>query len=352
MIQIDTHIENLLLSHDCVIVPGIGGFVTRYESPIISEDGNEIYPPYRSIGFNSQLKTNDGLLAQSYMMAYDTDFPKAQSLVEENTRFIRKQLYQTGEYVFGTLGKLQLAQNQSLIFTPTNEAGIFSKDLYGLTSCLVNTQSNETVVAKATEELDLTPQEAQETHETTSAIQPAIKYTRQPTAQQPTTDDTHYVIRINKKFVSYTTGLIAAMLLYFIFTIAPSSNPITTNLQEATIISGIQSLQSKPTQQPPTRQTPKNNVADCQDKDTTLVSQPTPAETYTIVVASAISEKGANSIIQDLKDNNLNEAQFISNGKMNRVIYASYSSQQEAYSALKTLRSQNDRFSSAWVMKR
>ncbi|MGN1213360.1 MAG: SPOR domain-containing protein, partial [Bacteroidaceae bacterium] len=214
----------------------------------------------------------------------------------------------------------------------------------------------ETSVAETTETLDLTPQEAQETHEThkiTPAVQPTIKYIQQPTAQQPIADDTHYVIRINKKFVSYTTGLIAAMLLYFIFTIAPSSNPITTNLQEATIISGIQSLQNKPTQQPLTQQTPKNTVADCQDKDTTLVSQPTPTEeTYTIVVASAISEKGANSIIQDLKDNNLNEAQFITNGKMNRVIYASYSSQQEAYSALKTLRSQNDRFSSAWVMKR
>ena len=45
MNRIISHIENLLLSHDCVIVPGIGGFITHFEEAFFSEDGREIYPP-------------------------------------------------------------------------------------------------------------------------------------------------------------------------------------------------------------------------------------------------------------------------------------------------------------------
>lgn len=84
MIQIESHIEKLLLSHDCVIVPGIGGFVTRFEGSYV--DGDEICPPYRSVSFNSQLKDNDGLLAQSYMAAYDTSYPGHSLLLKRTLR--------------------------------------------------------------------------------------------------------------------------------------------------------------------------------------------------------------------------------------------------------------------------
>lgn len=30
MIELSRHIESLMLKHDCVIVPGLGGFVTQY----------------------------------------------------------------------------------------------------------------------------------------------------------------------------------------------------------------------------------------------------------------------------------------------------------------------------------
>ena len=72
MIELSQHIEVLLLENDCVIVPGLGGFVAHY-TPAIQVEENVFLPPTRTIGFNPQLKLNDGLLVQSYMAVYDTN---------------------------------------------------------------------------------------------------------------------------------------------------------------------------------------------------------------------------------------------------------------------------------------
>ena len=77
MIELAKHIEVLLLENDCVIVPGLGGFIAHYRSCVYNEDTGEFCPPARTIGFNPQLVMNDGLLVQSYMQAYNTDFPDA-----------------------------------------------------------------------------------------------------------------------------------------------------------------------------------------------------------------------------------------------------------------------------------
>lgn len=381
MIRIESHIENLLLSHDCVIVPGIGGFVTRYEGSYISDDGQELYPPYRSISFNSQLNTNDGLLTQSYMNAYDTSYPKAQSLVEENVKEIREQLHEKGEYTFKNIGKLQLTQSQSLIFTPIDDSGIFSKEHYGLTTCAINQQA-----VRSIENVDF---DAKTTEEPESSRKIDNQIVINSDAESTTSkdkdyDSTHYVIRISKHAVRNTVATIAAALLYFIFTIAPSVNPVNRNLQEATILTSIQSTvntskkDTKKTVLPQTKKVttdtsvvktqapvtePTKEVIKEASKETPKVAkQDTVAskslqkqstqKPYTIVVASAISETGGNNLVEQLKKEKYYEAKFIRDGKMNRVIYSSYSSQREATNALNNLRASSETFSSAWVLKR
>mgnify|MGYP000802840522 FL=1 len=81
MIELAQHIEALLLENDCVIVPGLGGFVAHYTPAMRVAEENTFLPPTRIIGFNPQLKMNDGLLVQSYMAVYDTDFSDATRIV-------------------------------------------------------------------------------------------------------------------------------------------------------------------------------------------------------------------------------------------------------------------------------
>ena len=72
MISLGKHIEILLWEHDCVIVPGLGAFIANHASACYNENGDNMFlPPYRNVCFNQSLATNDGLLVQAYMSAYD-----------------------------------------------------------------------------------------------------------------------------------------------------------------------------------------------------------------------------------------------------------------------------------------
>ena len=97
MIELAKHIEVLLLENDCVIVPGLGGFIAHNRPATWRTDSGEFFPPLRSIGFNPQLIMNDGLLVQSYMQAYNTDFPDATRNIEKTVETLKEELYQRGQ---------------------------------------------------------------------------------------------------------------------------------------------------------------------------------------------------------------------------------------------------------------
>ena len=61
MIELAKHIEVLLLENDCVIVPGLGGFIAHNRPACIAGTDGKFIPPMRTIGFNPQLIMNNGL---------------------------------------------------------------------------------------------------------------------------------------------------------------------------------------------------------------------------------------------------------------------------------------------------
>ena len=56
------YISELLFLHDCVIVPEFGGFVGNIKSAQLNKTTGALIPPSKQILFNTNLKTNDGLL--------------------------------------------------------------------------------------------------------------------------------------------------------------------------------------------------------------------------------------------------------------------------------------------------
>lgn len=90
MIELAQHIEALLLENDCVIVPNFGGFVAHYAPATYVKEENLFLPPTRIIGFNSQLKLNDGVLVQSYMSAHDTSFCRCYPYGGERSERLRR----------------------------------------------------------------------------------------------------------------------------------------------------------------------------------------------------------------------------------------------------------------------
>lgn len=147
MITLAKHIELLLLDHDCVIVPGLGGFIANHVDANYGGEEELFQPPYRTIGFNQQLQVNDGLLVQSYMMAYDTSYPFANLQMEQDLEKMLHELEMTGEYTLENIGTLKKGINQNITFV-SPESGVLTPALYGLHSYNIKSLSS---VVKAKE---------------------------------------------------------------------------------------------------------------------------------------------------------------------------------------------------------
>ena len=104
MIELAKHIEVLLLENDCVIIPGLGGFIAHNRAAVYSFEKSSFEPPMRTLGFNPQLVINDGLLVQSYMQTYNTDFPDATRKIEKTVNALKEQLYQEGHVELDRIG--------------------------------------------------------------------------------------------------------------------------------------------------------------------------------------------------------------------------------------------------------
>lgn len=137
MIELARHIEILLLENDCVIIPDFGGFIAHYQPARYVKEENLYLPPVRTIGFNPQLTINDGLLVQSYMQAYHTDFPDATRMIEKEVIELKENLYKEGCTEIHGIGILHYNIHNSYEFHP-NEDGALSPALYGLSSFSIN----------------------------------------------------------------------------------------------------------------------------------------------------------------------------------------------------------------------
>lgn len=142
MNELSRHIESLLLDNDCVIVPGLGGFIAHYQSAYYVEEERIFLPPTRKVGFNPQLTMNDGLLAQSYMQMYHMDYSDAMNRISENVHLLKDALYKGETVELHGIGALHYNIYDEFEFQST-ESGLLSPSLYGLDAFSMPLLSNE-----------------------------------------------------------------------------------------------------------------------------------------------------------------------------------------------------------------
>ena len=161
MIELSKHIEILLLSNDCVIVPDFGGFMAHHVEAKYDKEEGIFLPPQRVIGFNPKLKMNDSLLVQSYIEAYDLRYPEALEKIEDEVNEIRQHLENEGKYEFTNIGTLSLNEEGNYIFEPNN-AGLLTPDFYGLCAFSMSEISAVQTVAMPVVNEDTKAEETQE----------------------------------------------------------------------------------------------------------------------------------------------------------------------------------------------
>ncbi|MDP5011107.1 MAG: hypothetical protein NWQ47_07765, partial [Crocinitomicaceae bacterium] len=83
MISVEQLIGDLLLRHNCVIVPTFGGFVANQTSAVIDYTNGVMSPPKKSLMFNRQLVNNDGLLVAEFAANNNLTYDESKSTIDQ-----------------------------------------------------------------------------------------------------------------------------------------------------------------------------------------------------------------------------------------------------------------------------
>jgi len=103
-INLDKYIRELLLQHDCVILPGLGGFVANYKPAEFDGSQKTVLPPSRQILFNPNLVHNDGLLFAHVSKETDYGYKEVQAMAEVYFKTIKYEVGKGLKFTIEDLG--------------------------------------------------------------------------------------------------------------------------------------------------------------------------------------------------------------------------------------------------------
>ena len=131
--DVTAFIRELLFGHDCVVVPGFGGFIGNYTPARIDKSTGTFYPPVKQISFNRNLNHNDGLLVGRISFTSKINYGDARNLVEEFVTEVRKKLEKGEKVIFDNIGSFVNNHEGNVQFEPDRNVN-YHLDSYGLES--------------------------------------------------------------------------------------------------------------------------------------------------------------------------------------------------------------------------
>ena len=347
MIELAQHIEALLLENDCVIVPNFGGFVAHYAPATYVKEENLFLPPTRIIGFNSQLKLNDGVLVQSYMSAHDTSFADATRMVEKEVNAFVEILHEEGKADLENVGEIRYNIYGNYEFTPYDHK-ITTPSLYGLNSFEMRELS-----ALQRKERILVPASLTKEKKT-------------------------YEISISRTLLRNAAAMIAVIVMFFAFSTPVENTYVEKNnyaqLLPAELFEQIEkqsvavtpvSVETKHNQKNATGQTKKVTadkartsrpiavkevkVAKQETTPAAPAVQPQANHPFHIIVAGGIGLKDAEAMAEQLKAKGFAEAKALNSDGKVRVSIRAFGNREEATKQLLELR-KNETYKNAWLL--
>ncbi|MBB6610154.1 HU-CCDC81 and SPOR domain-containing protein [Pontibacter sp. Tf4] len=110
------HIKNLLYDHDCVIIPGFGGLITRYVPAVVHPVKHTIAPPSKRIAFNEKLILTDGLLINTIAYHNGITAAEAQQMVVAFVTQANDKLKTDNRFELSDIGVFRYNAEQRLEF--------------------------------------------------------------------------------------------------------------------------------------------------------------------------------------------------------------------------------------------
>lgn len=330
MLRIAAHIERLLWTQDCVILPGWGGFMCQTQPAAYDESTHTFRPAHKELSFNATLRHGDGLLAEAYRKAYGVDYPQAQLLVEQDSEALRSQLQAERQVSLGHLGTLSLGDEEQLIFTPGDEAWL-NADRYGLSAF------------------------------TYTALPSALESSGTST-EEPVQKPQMYYIPIHRRVLQGVAGTAAAVLLFFwastpVHEVSPAAytasfvpTEITVAAQkvaDTAVEEPLPLMESEPKVEEPVAAVEAETKVNASEP-TPVVTPEAPRKMYHLVIASFPTEAQANTFMSTVDRQQYREMGKVTRGGKCRVYAARFDNRAEAERQLAQLR-QTDRFKDAWL---
>lgn len=148
MVQLTAYIPALLHRYDCVVIPGLGGFVANYSPARLDQSKGVIYPPSKGIIFNKNLVRNDGLLVNEIAGAENIGYEEALARVNAFVQESKLQLAQGGRIELEGLGYLYFDQERNLQYLQHHTVN-FLNDSFGLAPVMAVPLAKKVVELKA-----------------------------------------------------------------------------------------------------------------------------------------------------------------------------------------------------------
>ena len=352
VIELQRHIEILLLDNDCVIVPDFGGFVAHHVAARYEAEDHLMLPPTRTLGFNPQLRINDSLLVQSYINALDISYPEALRRIESEVDEMKQELNEKGYFTLEDIGTLSINSDGNIQFDPC-EAGILSPDFYGLSACEFPTLKDTREARMAGNALPATIEDVQ---------------VADPTLLEFIDDeekDEDRAIQIKMSWIRNAVAVAAAVVAFFLIT-TPIANsdlgtrtmsnlqgnllsklmPKDTNMASAQPVVKTVAVSTPETEEAKQEVTPKK-----EDVKAVTKEQSNTDPVYCIVLASQVKLSNAEYYVEQLKKRGIKDAEVFIHHNIVRVVCGTYKTESEAYRHLNKLNN-DDEFAEAWVYKK
>ena len=312
--SVEHYISELLLTHDCVIVIGFGGFIGNKNSARLNTSTGIILPPGKSILFNTELSENDGILVDHIVKNEKISQQEAKKNI---IKFVNENLNKLNKYKslrIDKIGIFTLNLDNKIIFSQDLSIN-FNVDSFGLTSTLNDriSRNQPTEIKNIIKEVQYFS--AKKLLKVAAIILPLIGISFLSITQEES---------INNLY----TQMASILPVY-------DSKPINDVESKEIITTIIQ----------PTATSTKNTIeVEVNEVKTSIISK----SEYYIIAGAFGEEENAKKLVARLSRWSYNSS-IVNDGnnKIMRVCYASYSNKENALDDLKKIRTENP---DAWIL--
>jgi hypothetical protein len=368
------HIDLLLRTNDCVILPGFGGFIAHTVPAYYASEEHLYYPPTRNISFNASITMNDGLLAQSYMKSYQVDYARATYMIDVAIEELRDMLDEVGSVTLPRIGLIKQDIYQTIQFIPET-AGISSPKHFGLSSFFMQELGQLQAMSAKTEQSQSVITQTEKTFDlhiskhmlrqvmSTAAVLLLLLMVSLPIGEKTATDiaSLQLIKTINSEVVLETSVAITQEMTEAVgitpnttiidststietpTTTGPAAIEIESSFNYETAVAEAIATESEATE------AANVTVAPEAEQHAAPTPQNVSTRSYHIIVASLPNHRGADEIVNKYTAQGYTNVSLVERDGRIRISLTQFNNKDEANSYLSALRT-NEAFANAWLL--